>query len=903
MKKNYPFLILFIILSFFSIISYAQNGIINTIAGNGISGYTGDGGLALLAEISAPAGVCTDALGNIYISDNGYNVIRKISSTGIITTLAGNGTSGYSGDGGPATNARLNSPFGIAADGTGNIYFCDEFNNVIRKINTYGIITTVAGTGSAGYGGDGGPATSALLNFPIGLFIDQSGNMFISDMQNGVIRKINTSGIISTVAGSISVSGYSGDGGPATAAALYVPSSVAVDLLGNIFISDRGNNCIRKVNAAGIITTIAGTGIAGYSGDYGPATLAQLNMPYCVLTDLFGNVYISDFYSSRLRMVNTSGIITTIAGNGTTSYSGDGGLATLAGVSPSAILFDASGNLILGDESSRLRKIYNIPYATSDSFSVYVQKLCNGFQMNILAGSSATSLATYYGDGTTDVSSMVTLLSGKKSLNLLHSYANSGTYSIKHILRNGTLAIDSVQYTVEYKQCNTFPVKFYYDANSNCRKDSSEVFIYDPVTVEIDSNGVPLDTISGTSGIYYTAFGNPGDVYTFRAISIPPGLFISCPTSGIIQDTIQLLDNSAEKYFAFNCSTSTDFDLSINTRLICGRHWAGGMLLIDNSYCTPQTGTVTTTISPKYIFGSSYPVPTTIAGNTVTWDFSNISAVLPHPFINLTLSIPGPYLIPGDTAQNSYSVSPFVGDLNPANNNCNRYDTIKSSYDPNEMIVSPTGIIGAGTQLLYTIAFENTGNDTAHNIYIMDTLSAYTDPGSLRIIAASAPVMNVSMIKYGSQKIAKFDFPGISLLDSSHHNQCDGMVLFTINTRTGLPGGTAIFNHAGIFFDDNPVVMTDTVVNIVGTPTLGTLGQNAQNATIYPNPATDILTIKIAPNAYNTMAITNVTGQTILQLPLNEQANSIDIKSLPKGLYYVTLRGENGTKVQKLIKL
>jgi hypothetical protein len=252
--------------------------IIDTVAGNGSWGYSGDGGPATEAMLSYPRGVAVDASGNIYIADLYNHRIRKVDTSGIITTVAGNGDEGYSGDGGPATEAMLDFPFGVAVDASGNIYIGDTHNYRIRKVDTSGIITTVAGNGAWGYSGDGGPATEAMLDFPCDVAVDASGNLYIGDVYNQRIRKVDTSGIINTVAGNGSW-GYSGDGGPATEAQLHGPFGVTVDASGNLYIADYDNQRIRKVDTSGIITTVAGNGSRGYSGDGGPATDAMLNHP------------------------------------------------------------------------------------------------------------------------------------------------------------------------------------------------------------------------------------------------------------------------------------------------------------------------------------------------------------------------------------------------------------------------------------------------------------------------------------------------------------------------------------------------------------------------------------------------------------------------------------------------
>ncbi|MBS1690147.1 MAG: hypothetical protein JSS96_15560, partial [Bacteroidetes bacterium] len=243
---------------------------INTFAGNGVKGYMGDDSLANKAMLNQPTDVCTDTSGNIYIADQYNNRVRKVDAkTGIITTVAGNGTAGYTGDSALAAFVGLYLPIAIAVDASNNLYISDCLNNRIRKVNlSTGYIVTIAGDSAAGYSGDGGPATKAKLSYPAGIVVDGSGNVYICDFGNAVIRKITAAtGIITTVAGN-GLSGYAGDGGLAVNAKLLAPSGIAVDASGNIFIADEGNNRIRRVAAGtGIITTVAGNGTAGYTGD------------------------------------------------------------------------------------------------------------------------------------------------------------------------------------------------------------------------------------------------------------------------------------------------------------------------------------------------------------------------------------------------------------------------------------------------------------------------------------------------------------------------------------------------------------------------------------------------------------------------------------------------------------
>lgn len=335
----------------------AQN--ITTVAGNGTPGNAGDGGAATLAKLNDPTGVFVDAAGNIYIADNLNHNVRKVSTSGTITTIAGTSTAGFSGDGGQATAAQLSGVQRVILDGAGNIYLNDAGNYRVRKINSSGIITTVAGTGSYTYTGDGIPATAAGLSIH-GMTFDPAGNLVIADISNNRIRMINSfTGIILTIAGA-GTSGYTGDGGQATAATFNSPIDVAYDGAGNLFISDYMNSVIRKVNTSGVISTYAGNGTMSYGGDGGPATAAALQNPVGLGADVSGNLYICDRNNNRLRRVSTSGVMTTAAGTGSATFSGDGGPATAAGVGGiRAIKIDNAGNIFITGATARIRKIGN----------------------------------------------------------------------------------------------------------------------------------------------------------------------------------------------------------------------------------------------------------------------------------------------------------------------------------------------------------------------------------------------------------------------------------------------------------------------------------------------------------------------------------------------------------------
>ncbi len=348
------------ILLFLPVFTKAQ--IITTIAGNGTRGYSGDGGPATIVQLDQPCSIAIDNSGSLYIVNAGTENIRKISSDGIITNVAGiQHECGYNGDNIPATAAQICKPHGIVTDHSGNVYFSEYENNTIRKISADGIMHLIAG-GTLKFGfcciGTFIEARNALLYHPNDITMDKYGNIYFADEGNNMIRKISTDGKITTVAG-IGYEGYAGDGGMATAAELNNPWGVAIDDNGNIFFSDTHNNVVRKVNTAGIISTIAGNHIAGYTGDGGRATAARLNKPQAIAIDKSGNLYITDKKDDVIRRVSADGIITTFAGTGTNGYSGDGGMATNARLNmPSDIAIDNEGNVYIADDQNHvIRKV------------------------------------------------------------------------------------------------------------------------------------------------------------------------------------------------------------------------------------------------------------------------------------------------------------------------------------------------------------------------------------------------------------------------------------------------------------------------------------------------------------------------------------------------------------------
>jgi uncharacterized protein (TIGR03437 family) len=333
-------------------------GQVAAFAGDGTFGFRGDGGPALEAHLFYPAAVAADAGGNLYIADQRNYRVRKVEAGGRILTVAGTGVSGSTGDGGPAVLARLTTPAGVALDAMGRLWIADQDAHRVRLAAPGGIIETVAGTGVRGFQGDGGPASGAQLSAPAGVAVDRAGNAYLADSLNHRVRKIAPDGRISTVAGR-GVRGYGGDGGPAIDAQMDTPRAVAVDAEGNLYVAEYANHCVRRVTAGGRIETVAGTGRRGYSGDGGPAVAADLNHPLGVALDAAGNLFIADADNHRVRLVSPAGVITTVAGTGNPGFAGDGGPAALAELYfPSGLAAGPDGAIFIADFwNHRVRKL------------------------------------------------------------------------------------------------------------------------------------------------------------------------------------------------------------------------------------------------------------------------------------------------------------------------------------------------------------------------------------------------------------------------------------------------------------------------------------------------------------------------------------------------------------------
>ena len=496
-------------------------GTITTVAGIGVNLYSGDGGFATAVPLSGVYGVAVDASGNIYITNSDYPRIREVSvSTGIITTIAGNHTWGYSGDGGPATTAQLKEPYGVAVDASGNIYIADYYDSRIREVSaSTGVITTVAGDGSWAYGGDRGPATAAQLRNPWGVAVDGIGNIYIADFGNGRIREVSAStGVITTVAGGGS-SGL-GDDGPATAAQLYGPTGVALDASGNIYIADMYGNRIREVSAStGIITTVAGNGYEGYSGDDGPATAAELVYPMGVAVDASGNIYIADYHNNCIREVSAStGIITTVAGNGVWAYGGDGGPATAAQVwCPADVAVDASGNIYIAEQTdARIREV-------AAGTTALTQTVTKAATMTTVSSSVNASL---FGQSVTITATVSVVSPGGGTITGTVTFQDGGISIGMAALTGGT----SATFTVSNFSVTTHTITAVYGGDTNFTGSSSTNLLQ---TVNQASTGTTV-----TSSPNPSAFG--------QSVTFTATVSAQSPGGGMPTGTVMFMEGASQ---------------------------------------------------------------------------------------------------------------------------------------------------------------------------------------------------------------------------------------------------------------------------------------------------------------------------------------------------------------------
>jgi sugar lactone lactonase YvrE len=474
-----------------------------------------------------PSAIVFDTQGNLYIAETGNQAIRKIDTTGNLTTIAGTGTQGYSGDNGPATAAQLDSPQGLAIDANQNLYLADTHNQVIRKLSlTTGIITTIAGNGTQGYSGDNGPATTAQFDLPTALALDTNQNLYIADSANHRIREINsTTGIVTTIAGN-GIQGFSGDNGLATVANIDSPTGIAIDTAGNLYLADTHNQRIREINSAtGIITTIAGTGAAGYSGDNASATTASLALPHGLSIDPAGNLYLADTANHRIREINAAtGQITTIAGNGTQGFSGDNAPATAATLdSPLAVDLPSTNLITLADTANQ--RIRQLDSAAPPNIHTYAGTAALIPDTLAITGSASTT----YGTGQITIS-LATTTSATGSITLTDLASGTTT-----TLGTPTLSANAAAFSIATLPAgtNTFTATYAGDATHAAAQSAPFTITItpQPITATIAPvtllYGQPIPQLTGTlTGAIPQDAASLSAIFTTQATSLsPPGTY------------------------------------------------------------------------------------------------------------------------------------------------------------------------------------------------------------------------------------------------------------------------------------------------------------------------------------------------------------------------------------------
>jgi hypothetical protein len=900
-----------------SYVCFSQAGGVYTLAGGGSA--TGNGVPATSANLIRSAGIGMDASDNFYYSDNRRYIVRKVNGgTGLVTTVAGSyNLIGNTGDGGPATAARfINLMEGIFVNPNGDIYICDYSR--VRKVDaSTGIINTVAGGGSSDV--DYVPATTAMLG-TYTIHVDREDNIYFG--LTGKIRKVDQrTGLISTIAGNGYAGSTTGDGEAAWRAGLYgKPRSICMDDSNNVYFIEGSFDRIRKIRKAnGIITTVAGGGSS--NADCIPATNASFsNLTGCTV-DGKGNIFIADRDRGLIRRVDAAtGKVCTIAGNEGGGSSDEGTPALSARINPYTIYLNPSTGKIYFSEYDTKVKMLSfspiIPFSSADRDSFYTRVLTRprGPQLHIRTKSYRPGMRvrTDFGDGSFDTSTINSSWSSGRGFALVnHDYSTNRTFNITQVLDTSGIPYDTIYFDYNQVFCSDMSASFYNDLDFNCIKSASEPYLMQQVEIQVDSNRVHVDTLVATSGFHYNAHGNPGDIYSFKVLSAPSYIPF-CPSSGIIYDTLHAgITTNTPKSIGFACSTgvrNVDLEAQAFMRSTTPNEQTGHLYLRNNN-CPITNSTVTLQFSPKYEFlGRANPLPISSTSSSITWDLASLSSIAGAPKdLYYLLSHNASYAYPrdGDTVNSSVTITPASGlpDVNMANNVVVRVDTVRTSCDPNAMEVVP-GCFRNDTTFLCTIHFENIGSAPAENIYVMDTLSRYFDPSSIQIKMSTHP-MFVTKYVAGGNTIMKFDFPNINLADSSDHLHRDGMLMYTIKNKPSLLGGLVLKSQAGIYFDYNDVLMTNIANVTVGCPwplSTDDISSNNTPVTLHPNPATNELTITSPANQYERLSITNMLGERIMSLNLPKPTTTIDISTLPTGMYIVTLYGAKGSEVKKFVK-
>ena len=856
---------------------HAQS-IITTVAGTGTSGYTGDGSAATAARLDQPADVETSYTveGAYYVVDAASHVVRRIGPGGVIRTIAGNGTAGYSGDGGPATAAQLSNPKSVDIDHAGNIYISDYDNNVIRKVSSTGIITTFAGNGSFGYSGDGGQATAAELNGAWGLETDASGNVYISDVDNNVIRKVDkTTGVITTYAGN-GTGTFAGDGGQATAASLNSPTSISLDDNGNLYILDHHNNRIRKVNASGVIRTIAGNGSTGFSGDGGPATAARLRIAWGIDADDMGNVYFSDEGNRRIRKIDTSGTIRTVVGTGSTGYTGDGGPATAARIGSlvEGLGLDSRGNLYVADQNNHV-----VRYVTN--VTNYPPSFPNGPTINfsICAGSDGLPL--------------------NEDIRVRdNNIGQTLTWTVATHPSHGTATMVSATATSNGGTARCSGVPIYKPTAGYTGSDAMVVAVSDgittaTVTIAITVNpqpGVPVisgstyvcshstTTLTGTpsGGTWSCADGNAtinsaGLLTAIGGGATPIGYLSPANSFGcrtIVRASISIIDYPVPVTVSGAASVcpgaSTTFGASVS-----GGTWTSG---------TPSIATI-----------SSGGSVTGVATGTGLFSYTTSNACYSR-VTTRSITVLGPTTVP---AISGGGANMCIGGTRMVSNSLSGGSW--SSSNTSVATVSSAGVVSVSAAGAATIVYSYT-NACGLTSYATKgvTVIGYPNAGGITGPGTVAIGDSINLTESASSGYWTNMTPGrASMVDHGSYVTCTGIALGTsslVYTVTNICV-TATANYS--FSVTAGRGMNDE---------FATTGSEGNDVAIYPNPTSGVLTIDVPGSvSENTIIVTDMSGKLIVENRTTDAKSELDLSSLAKGMYLLNVSNKERVFVRKVL--
>ncbi len=876
MKKSLLFIIALFVFSTFVNNTNAQTMLIGTYAGTGTAGWIGDG-VALNTEFNYNYGVCLDAAGNVYVADATNNRVRKITPAGIISTIGGNGTAGFGGDGGLAIAANLNYPTGVAVDAAGNVYIADALNSRVRKINNAtGNISTIAGTGIPGYNGDGIAANTARLNRPFAVALDAANNVYISEGNGARIRKITVgTGVISTVAGT-GVPGYNGDGIPPTIAKINNPRGIVVDAAGNIYIADMSNNRIRMVTiATGRISTIAGTGTAGFSGDLGPANTANVNTPVGVALDASNNIYIADASNNRIRMINSLGNINTIAGNGTGAFFGDGLLATSAEINtPLGVAVLPNGNYYISDaNNNRVRFVYanRTPYFTGGSSQNY--SVCEnivGDSINALLAitdsdknqSETWTLLTGPSNGTANATTTGTSNGGNLITTGMYFTPNPGfsgldTFTVQ-ISDGYASSIDTIYVTV-----NPIPNPGLITSSTLSICVGSTVALTDtPAGGTWMSSDVTLATVDAFGNVLGTGQGNPTIYYSLSnacgTTAATATLNVELSATAILGSTnvcigssIALSDiTTGGSWSSSNANVNLDAfgnvtgvtvgttDITYSVSNACGSTFTTLTLTIG---AAPATGTIS---GPTDVcLGSVYNYTETVSGGI--WSVSNA---------NVTISTIGditPVAIGLDTI--IYSITSACGVTDTT-----FVVSVDAVSTPGVTITSSLGTVGcAGLSSTFTANPTNGGSAPAYQWQVNGINTGINQ--TFTYIPVSGDVVTVIMTPSNpcATATAATDFITMTIIPT---------VLPTLHITDGALGDTLCLFQSATF----TATSTNGGTSPVYQWTVNGINVSTANPFVYMPANGDLLVCKLTSNANCALPDTVLSPAHLMTVDTNE---------------------------------